>query len=43
MKKILFPALFPLLFTSVPITIMYGTNVNLDNGIHANQEEGAVR
>ena len=43
MKKILFPVLFPLSFRSMTITIMYGTNVNLDNGIHANQEEGAVR
>ena len=43
MKKILFPVLFPLSFRSMTITIMYGTNVNLDNGIRANQEEGAVR
>lgn len=43
MKKILFPVLFPLSFRSVPITIIYGTNANLDNGIRANQEEGAVR
>ena len=50
--KILFPALFPLLFTSVPITIISGNHANLDNGIRAlprlsgaeeAQEEGAVR
>ena len=41
--KILFPILFPLSFALEPLKILGGTPANLDNGIRANQEEGAVR